>query len=202
MGVFTKLPWPVWLGAPVGLLDPLAKALPEFFSYRTAGTPESCMSESMCGPQVCTFSTPNHIAWSMPILPPSYYLPNSFTHFFFFFFPTAIMGNLTARLTMLAAFFTGPVFTQMLAARHMATYKFEWPATWCYMSVGQCFVGLAMEFYQLYSERKQQRCALTAATADGLPVQEEDDTRRRSMPDIVACAASDTPTKAVLKKKA
>lgn len=52
MGVFTKLPWPMWLGAPVTLIDPLAKVLPEFFSYSTAGTPESCMYESMCGPQV------------------------------------------------------------------------------------------------------------------------------------------------------
>ena len=25
--------------------------------------------------QVCTFSTPNHIAWMMPIMPQSYYLP-------------------------------------------------------------------------------------------------------------------------------
>lgn len=48
------------------------------------------------------------------------------SHFFFFFFPTVIMANNLARLTMLAAFITGPLFTQMLAARYAETYKFEW----------------------------------------------------------------------------
>lgn len=33
------------------------------------------------------------------------------------------MGNMVARLIMLGALLTGPVFTQMLAARHMDTYK-------------------------------------------------------------------------------
>jgi hypothetical protein len=37
-----------------------------------------------------------------------------------------IMANNLARLIMALAFFTGPVLTQMLAAQHMATYKFEW----------------------------------------------------------------------------
>jgi hypothetical protein len=54
MGFFTKLPWPVWLGADVGVLDGLAKILPDLYSYSTAGTPESCMFESMCGPKVRT----------------------------------------------------------------------------------------------------------------------------------------------------
>jgi len=48
----TKTPLLVWLGAPVTLLDGLAKAIPDFYSYSTAGTPEACMHESMCGPQV------------------------------------------------------------------------------------------------------------------------------------------------------
>lgn len=52
MGCFLKTPWPVWLGAPVTMLDGLAKTLPDFFSFSTAGTPESCMYESMCGPKV------------------------------------------------------------------------------------------------------------------------------------------------------
>lgn len=152
LAVVAKLPWPVWMGAPVGMLDGLARVLPEFFSYSTAGTPGACMYETMCAPQVrqrshyagagstetcpvnsaasthplyngchhslkaaflwatvfwqklncatsvldlstvcikcwgwrvscvccrqvCTFSTPRHIAWSVPAMPASYYLP-------------------------------------------------------------------------------------------------------------------------------
>jgi hypothetical protein len=56
MGVVTKLPWPVWLGAPVGMLDGLAKVLPDFYSYETAGTPAACMYETMCAPQVSQWS--------------------------------------------------------------------------------------------------------------------------------------------------
>jgi hypothetical protein len=36
------------------------------------------MFENMCAAQVCTFSTPNHLAWSVPLLPPSYYSPNGY----------------------------------------------------------------------------------------------------------------------------
>jgi len=55
----TKTPLLVWLGAPVTLLDGLAKAIPEFYSYSTAGTPEACMHESMCGPQVRDAEVPS-----------------------------------------------------------------------------------------------------------------------------------------------
>lgn len=46
-----------------------------------------------------------------------------FLHFFFFFFPSWIMGNVEAKVTMVLAFFTGPVLTQLLAAQYMDTYK-------------------------------------------------------------------------------
>ncbi|WIA42296.1 hypothetical protein OEZ86_008310 [Tetradesmus obliquus] len=150
MGLITKLPWPVWLGASPTLLDPISKILPDIHSLTKAGTPESCMFENMCAPQVCTFSTPNHLAWSVPVMPPSYFLPNSFLHFFFFFAPTLIMANNLARAIMGMAFITGPVFTMALAARHMDTYKFEWPATWCYMSVAQCAIALSLELWAIY----------------------------------------------------
>jgi hypothetical protein len=58
-----------------------------------------------------------------PCLPVCLPACSGFTHFFFFFFPTWIMGNTEARLTMVAAFFTGPVLTQLIAAQNMATYK-------------------------------------------------------------------------------
>ena len=104
---------------------------------------------------MCTVSTPNHIAWSLPILPPSYYLPSGSLHFYFFFLPTMIMANWSAKLSMVGAFFMGPVFTQILAARHMDTYSWEWPATWCYMSVAQCAIALAVEFVvAVWSEKK------------------------------------------------
>ncbi|KAF8067160.1 hypothetical protein HT031_002207 [Scenedesmus sp. PABB004] len=146
MGFLVKLPWPVWLGASPHMLDRLAATLPEFFSFTQAGTEAACRFETMCGPRVCTISTPRHIAWMMPILPPSYFLPSGFLHFFFFFFPTVIMVKRpAARLAMFAALLTGPLLTQWLAAHDPATYKYEWPATWCYASIAQCTVALVLE---------------------------------------------------------
>jgi hypothetical protein len=79
--------------------------------------------------------------------------------------------------------------------------QFEWPATWCYLSVGQCFVGLAIEFYSLYKQRKQ--AAATAAAVNGCsksarmlsvdPVANAQDT--------VAFGTPDTPGKASKKKE-
>lgn len=126
MFALPRLPWPVWLGMSPHILDPLADALPEFFSLTTAGTPEACQYETMCAERVCTFSTPHHIAWSVPALPPSYYLPHGSIHFLFFFFPTLLMSNNISRLSMTSALFIGPVMNQLLAMRDPATYKFTW----------------------------------------------------------------------------
>lgn len=47
-----RLPWPVWLGAPAGLLDGLSQRWPEFFSFPQAGSREVCGTEISCGPEV------------------------------------------------------------------------------------------------------------------------------------------------------
>jgi len=48
-------------------------------------------------------------------------------------------------------------------AAEPVSMQFEWPATWCYMSVGQCFVALAVELLSIYLERKQQPAEEVAA---------------------------------------
>jgi hypothetical protein len=47
-----RVPWPVWLGAPVGLMDGLAGRWPEFFRFDMAGSKEACSTGISCGPQV------------------------------------------------------------------------------------------------------------------------------------------------------
>lgn len=57
------------------------------------------------------------------------------------------------------------------AAAPVLCLQFEWPATWCYMSVGQCFVALAMEGYSIYRQRQQAAVHSTVngyVTANGL----------------------------------
>lgn len=145
MGILTKLPWLLWLGAPIDLLDEVSRILPEIKSLRSAGTPDACAHEAMCGPRTCTFSTPNHLAWSVPLLPPSYFIPSGYVHWFFFTVPGLLAGGARARLSLVAALLTGPLVTMTLAARYPSSYGNEWPATWCWLSVAQCCLALGFE---------------------------------------------------------
>jgi len=149
-----RLPWPVWLGAPVGLADGLAQRWPEFFSYGRAGSSEVCAGEVSCGPQVCMQSTPNHIAWTVPLLPSSYFAPTFWSHFCFTFLPGLVAGNAAARFTIVTAL-SAAAGTQLLAAGDLATYKLEWPAIWGQLSVAVCCVALLAELYSVQAARKR-----------------------------------------------
>jgi hypothetical protein len=48
MGLFAKLPWPVWLGLSPQLLDPLGKLLPDIHSLTKAGERGLTHVSSLC----------------------------------------------------------------------------------------------------------------------------------------------------------
>lgn len=150
--VALRLPWPVWLGAPVGLLDGLSQQWPEFFSFAQAGSREVCGTEISCGPEVCLQRTPNHIGWSVPLLPASYFAPTFWSHFCFTFLPGLVLGNTAARFALMVAL-SAVAVTQLLAAGHMATYLLEWPATFSHLAVPLCLVALGAELYSIKAAR-------------------------------------------------
>lgn len=47
-----------------------------------------------------------------------------------------------------------PLACLFLCPRDPATYKYTWPATWCFLSVSQCAVALALELWSIYREQQ------------------------------------------------
>ena len=68
-----------WRWLVPGLPDPAA-----------AGSAAVCAYETMCGPVLCTYRGALHLAWSVPLLPTSYWIPNGALHFILFFLPSLI----------------------------------------------------------------------------------------------------------------
>ena len=103
----------------------------------------------MCGPRLCSFTGSRHLAWSVPLLPPTYFLPPSFIHFFLFFIPALLVPgeDWRARLvTFVFVLVTGPLVAMPLARGK--AYNGEWPAMWCLFSVGQALSLLAAEVWK------------------------------------------------------
>ena len=81
--------------------------------------------------------------------------------------------------------------------------QFEWPATWCYMSVGQCFVALAVEAYAIRRKRQQRKALAASAASNGATKYVTDvgaDVSVHDGPDAATHAVPDTPGKATSKK--
>lgn len=82
--------------------------------------------------------------------------------------------------------------------------QFEWPATWCYMSVGQCFVALAVEFYSIHKQRKAVAAGAAGVVGNGKPVHAvtvNTALNGHDMDDTVAHGLPDTPGKPSKKKE-
>jgi hypothetical protein len=135
-----------------------ARYLPELPTAAMAG--RACgRFDAMCGQQLCTYvpSSPSqggsgHLAWSLPLLPSSYFSPNSALHFFVFFMPGLVLGrHLVDRLMIPVLLLSGPLVSMWLSAspaasgRLPASYAHEWPSVWCMLSVAQVALALLRE---------------------------------------------------------
>lgn len=130
------------------LFDPSTARFPDIPPAWTAG--RACaVGDAMCGQRLCVFQGSRHLAWSVPLLPSSYFLPGPFAHFLLFFGPALLLPGPDAgprRVTAAVCLLLGPLLS-MTAARG-ASYALEWPAIWCLMSSAQAFlipVGDAVE---------------------------------------------------------
>jgi hypothetical protein len=139
-----------WLG------DRFGRTFPELPRSALAG--QQCgINEALCGPRLCTYKAPaggsGHLAWSVPLLPVSYFLPNASLHYFVFFLPGLVMGrHLVDWLMYPILLITGPLISQYLSATPVApgagiapSYAHEWPSVWCMISVMQVLLAFVRE---------------------------------------------------------
>lgn len=140
------------LGRVPGWVRAVLPGLPD---EALAGAPAVCGWEMMCGPQTCAFKGALHVAWSVPLLAPSYYTPSAgFIHFLLSFGPAALAPGIYAverAAVMLFVFITGPLLAQGLSIAYEShtpgapSWRMEWPAIWCVYSAVQLVVALVFE---------------------------------------------------------
>lgn len=165
----------VWLGPRWDAFA--AHWLPELPTLDMAG--KACGKfDALCGRQLCTYKPlpgqggSGHLAWSLPLLPSTYFLPNAALHFFVFFMPGFVMGrHLVDYLMFPVLLLTGPLVSMWLSATPATTgaaagalsasYGHEWPSVWCMLSVMQ--VALAFVREGILTSGKSGRAAKKAA---------------------------------------
>jgi hypothetical protein len=163
--------------------DRFGRAFPEL--PRSASAGRCNPQEALCGAELCSYKAAEgqggsgHLAWSLPLLPSSYYLPNAALHFFVFFMPGLAMArHLIDYLMFPVLLVTGPLVSQYLSATPAtavavagaggaavttiaASYAHEWPSVWCMISVVQ--VALAFIREAVLSSGKSGKAARKAA---------------------------------------
>lgn len=114
--------------------------LPDLPSEATAGV--CARYDPLCGGELCSYQGVRHIAWSLPLLPATYFVPGGFIHFFLFFGPALLLAGPRApirRVVVTIALALGPV-TAMALVRKAESYQHEWAAVWCLVSAAMTFL--------------------------------------------------------------
>lgn len=105
--------------------------------------PVACMrNEWMAGDKLCTIDGNVHLAWEVPLLPASYYIPSLFLHCFMMFGPMLLFSAPHAWIAAAILFFGGPVL-----GSYVTTNMCEQPAIWCFFSVSQICIITAWMFF-------------------------------------------------------
>lgn len=95
-------------------------------------------SEWMAGDKLCTRDGNVHLAWEVPLLPASYYIPGLFLHLFMMFGPLLVLSAPHAWIAGAVLFFFGPI-----VGSYITTNMCEQPAIWCFFSVSQiCIMAI------------------------------------------------------------
>ncbi|KAI8471998.1 MAG: hypothetical protein J3K34DRAFT_415356 [Monoraphidium minutum] len=133
-------------------LPPAALELvPGLPDLKLAGTQAVCAWETVCGPRTCTTRGNLHLAWSLPLLPPSYFIPSGFVHFLMFFAPAFVMPgtwSFVRKVFAVVVVITGPMATQLASYRASGgdpSWRLEWAGVWCLFAAMQCLFGIFVE---------------------------------------------------------
>lgn len=91
-------------------------------------------TEWLRGENLCTLSGKYHLAWSVPMHPPTYFVPSAATHSFAMFAPFLLFGH---KIFIIGAilFFSGPVL-----ASYITPSLLEQASIWCFFSIAQILV--------------------------------------------------------------
>jgi len=119
-GVFLFASW---------LLSPWQRAPPTF------SCPSTDWIRAYAGEGLCTYSGARHLAWSVPLMDPTYLTPSTAIHSFFTFAPFFVLGDWEDFFYGLFLLATGPVLAMLITPNLQ-----EQASIWCFFSVAQLAV--------------------------------------------------------------
>ena len=103
------------------------------------------------GPQLCTYRGAVHLAWSIPLQQPGYFVPGMGLHAFLMFVPVLCIGGLAELDSVAFLMGTGPVLSMYLTRN-----AHEQASIWCFFSTMQCAIGAASAVLQHRSASSQK----------------------------------------------
>jgi len=111
--------------------------------------------EWLNGPALCTYKGIYHLAWSIPVVPVSYYMCSVSLHFVLFFVPDLAidngcrMENWFRYIRTLGTMISGPLLADWITGN-----KHEAASIWCFFSVTQV---VTFVFYFMFFEKVKSR---------------------------------------------
>jgi len=115
--------------------------------YANGGADGHIPREWLSGGVLCTYQGIKHLAWSVPMIAPSYYVPAGSIHSFLMFMPFFLVDHESFVLNAfnwmcgLSIFFIGPVLGDWITSN-----KHEAASIWCFFSIVQCTSFVVMTF--------------------------------------------------------
>ena len=111
------------------------------------------------GPQLCTYRGSLHLAWSIPLAQPTYFLGGMGLHCFMMFVPMLCIGGLSELDAVSFLFLSGPVL-----ATYLTSNTHEAASIWCFFSTMQCAIGSVSAILQYRARASTPAARVDAKT--------------------------------------
>jgi len=138
---------------------PLCAVAGLFYATRFIGAdmfPCDVNTDPLCGRDTCTYMGSVHLAWRLRLRAPNFFTPGTFIHTFFMFVPNLFTGSWKQSLLI---FITGPGLAYLIT-QHIS----EWASVWCFYSVIQLMVIMALGHLFLWDPTTPKK-GLVASTS-------------------------------------
>jgi hypothetical protein len=104
------------------------------------------------GPELCTYRGAVHLAWSIPLARPAYFIAGMGLHSFMMFAPVLCICGFSELDSVSFLMGTGPVLSMYLTRNHH-----EQASIWCFFSTMQCAIGAFSAVVQHTSAAEKTR---------------------------------------------
>jgi hypothetical protein len=101
------------------------------------------------GSELCTYRGAVHLAWSIPLARPAYFIAGMGLHSFMMFAPVLCIGGFRELDSVSFLMGTGPILSMYLTNNHH-----EQASIWCFFSTAQCAIGAISAVAQHNASKK------------------------------------------------